>query len=67
MFPSYRYADIGHASIAKSKAFYILPKLNNGANGFVPRYELLEGKRRPREKMSFSREIEAKTITYGKC
>jgi hypothetical protein len=44
MFPSYRYADIGHASIAKSKAFYILPELNNRTNGFVPGYEL-EGKR----------------------
>jgi hypothetical protein len=45
MFPSYCYADIGHASIAKSEAFYILPKLNNRANGFVPRYELLAKKR----------------------
>jgi hypothetical protein len=41
--PSYRYTDIGHASIAKSKVFYTLPELNNGANGFVPGYELLEG------------------------
>ncbi len=49
MFPSYRYADIGHASVAKSKAFYILSELNNRADGLVPRYELLEGKRRPFE------------------
>jgi len=49
MFRSYSYADIGHASVAKSKAFYILSELNNRANGFVTGYELLEGKMRPRE------------------
>jgi hypothetical protein len=42
MRSSYSYADIGHASVAKSKAFYILPELNNRANGFVTGYELLE-------------------------
>lgn len=49
MFPSYSYADIGHASVAKSKTFNILAELDNGANGFVTGYELLEGKTWPRE------------------
>lgn len=49
MFPSYSYADIGHASVAFSKAFYILPEFNNGANCFVTGYELLEGKMWPCE------------------
>jgi len=49
MFPSYSNADIGHASVAKSKAFYILPDLNNRANGFVTGYELLEEKMWPSE------------------
>jgi hypothetical protein len=49
MFPSYSYADIGHASVAKSKALYILSELNNRANGFVTGYELLEGKMWPCE------------------
>lgn len=44
MFLSYSYADIGHASVAKGKAFYILPELNNRADSFVTGYELLEGK-----------------------
>ena len=40
--PTDSYADVGHTSIAQSKAFYSLPKLNDRANGFVSRYELLE-------------------------
>ena len=44
MFPSYSYADIGHASVADSKTFYILPELNNRANSFVAGYKLFEGK-----------------------
>ena len=43
MRSSYSYADVGHASVTKSKAFYIFPELNNGANGLVTGYELLEG------------------------
>ena len=32
----YRYANIGHASIAKGKAFDILSKLDDRTNSFVP-------------------------------
>ena len=40
MLLSYSNSDIGHASVADSKAFYILPELNNRANSFMTGYEL---------------------------
>jgi hypothetical protein len=37
---SYRYANIGHASVAEGKAFDALSELDNRANSFVPGYQL---------------------------
>jgi hypothetical protein len=39
---SYRYANIGHTSVAEGKAFDVLSELDDRANRFVPGYQLLE-------------------------
>jgi hypothetical protein len=41
MYIPYRYANIGHTSIADRKASYGSPKFDDRANGFMPRYKLL--------------------------
>jgi hypothetical protein len=39
---SYRYANIGHTSVPEGKAFDVLSELDDGANRFVPGYQLWE-------------------------